>query len=103
MKKIITFREGKVYFSVGFYDSDFKLPMIDTYVYCGVEDDEYLFIDATGYVSDTSDTAVESAHYLSLQKGSKNLMLDRENLLEWLAEEHTPTKPASIEYEYKDA
>ncbi|MCU7805772.1 MAG: hypothetical protein KZQ92_01885 [Candidatus Thiodiazotropha sp. (ex Lucinoma borealis)] len=103
MKKAITFREGEVYFSVGFFDSDFKLPMIDTYVYCGVENNEYLFIDATGYLADSSDTAPESAHYLSLEKNSKSSMLDMKSLVEWLVEEHTPKKPATIEYEYKDA
>ena len=102
MKKTITLREGEVYFSVGFYDPEFKLPRIDAYVYCGVEDDEYLFIDATGYVAEEDEEMPESAHYLTMTKDSKSAMLDKENLLEWLAVDHTPTKPAAFEYDYKD-
>jgi len=104
MKKTITFREGDVYFSVGFYDSNFELPMIDTYVYCGIENDEYLFIDATGHVAELSKKAShENAHYLTMKKDSKSTMLDKESLIEWLKAEHTPTKPAPVEYVYRDA
>ena len=102
MKKTILFRKGEVYFSVGFYDPDFKLPRIDTYVYCGVEDNEYLFIDATGHVTGKNEEMPDSAHYLSMPRDSKSTMLDKDSLLEWLAVEHTPTKPAAFEYEYKD-
>jgi len=41
-----------------------------------------------------------SAHYLTLANNSNSYMLDRKNLIEWLAIEHTPKLPALIEYEY---
>lgn len=103
MKKTITFRKGEVYFSVGFFDPDLTIPMIETYVYVGIDNDEFLFINATGHMSGPDGEMPESAHYLTLPKDSKSSMLDRESLIEWLAVEHTPKRPAPIEYEYTAA
>jgi hypothetical protein len=100
MKRTITFHKGEVYFSVGFYDSEFKLPMIDTYVFIGIEKGDYLFIDAAKYILNSNNEIPASAHYLTLANNSNSYMLDRKNLIEWLAIEHTPKLPALIEYEY---
>ena len=99
MKKTITFRKGEVYFSVGFFDPDLTIPLIETYVYVGLENDEFLFIDATGHMASAGEMP-KGAHYLTLPKDSKSSMLDRESLIEWLTMEHTPKRPAPIEYQY---
>lgn len=100
MKKTTIFRKGEVYFSVGFFDPELTLPMIETYVYVGIENDEFLFIDVTGHMLEPGGEMPESAHYLALQKNNKSSMLDRESLIEWLAVEHTSKRPAPFEYEY---
>lgn len=82
MKKTITFRIGEVYFSVGFFDPELTIPMIETYVYVGIEEDEYLFINAAGHVSGLNGENTDSAHYLVLPKDSKSSMLDKESLVE---------------------
>lgn len=102
-KKLITFRKDEVYFSVGFFDPELSIPMIETYVFVGVEDDEFLFINAAGHLSGPEGELQDSVHYLALPKNSKSSMLDKESLAEWLLVEHSPKWPAPIEYEYTAA
>lgn len=88
----IFLRKGEVYFCVGFFDPDLQIPCIATYIYCGVDGLDHLFMNAEGYLAKQAGESCENAHYISYKAGKLRGMLDRENLISWLQEEHCPEK-----------
>jgi len=89
----ILLREGEIYFIVGFFDRDLSVPCISTYVYCGMEGTDHLFMNAEGYLARQTDDGAAEAHYISYKDGKITSVLDRENLISWLKAEHSPQLP----------
>ena len=99
----IELRKGATYFSIGFFDRDFKLPTIETYVYVGPNDDGekgYLFMDAAGHLERRKNPNSRVAHYLFLDENAKGGIVDLKHLIQWLEEEHSP-KTVGKSYEYR--
>jgi hypothetical protein len=88
----ILLRKGETYFCVGFFDPDLQVPCIATYIYCGMDDVDHLFMNAEGYLAKQTGESCENTHYITYKDGKVRGMLDRENLISWLQEEHSPQK-----------
>ena len=82
MDKVIYLKKNNIYFYAGFADSELTIPVIETWIYVGEDsEDGYLFQsvddDKTQYCfSDAVNVDV----------------LDKETLIEWLNEDHSPKK-----------
>ena len=100
MTRTIDLRKGDVYFLVGFFDTELRIPMINTYIYDGMNGDDHLFISARGYLKTSKQPTLEDAHYISFPDGKINGILDKEGLIEWLSEEHSPGLVGRT-YEYR--
>jgi hypothetical protein len=103
---------GNCYFSVGFYDQDLLLPMIDTLVYVGQEDDEqgrmWLFKQPESpSASDDMVPSSEPPTMVAFSDSQLHEIVDFEGLLERLREigvdrplkspPNVAAEPASIE------
>lgn len=100
MTHTIELRQGAVYFLVGFLDPELRIPTISTYVYEGMDESIHLFIDAQGYLRGADSGPRNSAHYISFSEGEITGILDKEHLIVWLGEEHSP-KLVGRTYEYR--
>ena len=89
----ITFKKGGVYYHAAFCDRELKIPAIDTYIYCGIEEGKFLFADPEVYLRESGASVTDRAHYLSIPFDYKGAMLDQASLVEWLQREHASTKP----------
>jgi hypothetical protein len=94
---------GNCYFSVGFYDSDLVLPMIDTLVYVGQKTDQgerrlWLFKEPDGPSSpDEQDPAPESPALIGFSDRQLHEIVDFDGLMQTLREiavDH-PLKPVA--------
>ncbi len=103
MSNIIKLEKGEIYFLVGFFDDELKYPSIGTYIYEGLDEDDehsHLFINVVGYLNSTSNSDEEGGgHYISFPVKKINGILDKEHLIQWLDEEHSP-KLIGKKYEY---
>ena len=103
---------GRPYFIVGFYDKQFDFPAISTYVFLGIdafeeknpnEPTEYCFQDAASYgehgnLNTANSKAATEAEFVVLNQDQLHMVLDKEGLIEWLKEEHSPyIKPEGFE------
>lgn len=90
MKSVIHLKAGAVYFHAAFLDDNLTIPVIETWIYRGLDsEDGHTF-------SDVND---EKRQYC-FPDGIASDVLDRKALSEWLLEEHSPKKIAK-QYVYK--
>jgi len=100
MSDTITLVKGKTYYHAVFFDKDLSIPSIETYIYEGWdEEDGHLFINAEGYVAKQEGINDIEAYYIFFAKGTVMCIFDKEHLIEWLQEEHSP-KLIGKTYEY---
>ncbi len=103
MKNVIELKKGGTYFHVAFFDKELSIPCIETYIYEGVDEDnenEVLFKNAEGVVATNEGIQNVETYYISYPKDAIHTIVDKEHLIEWLKEEHSP-KLVATEYEYK--
>jgi hypothetical protein len=103
MSDVIELKKGEIYFLVGFLDNELKFPSIDTYIYEGIDEVEasgHLFINIIGYLNKIGQSDEEGGQYISFPVNNINGILDKEHLIEWLKDEHSP-KFVGKTYEYK--
>ncbi len=90
-EEIIYLKKGGVYFYAAFLDGDLTIPIIETYIFIGFdEEDGYLFHEAedetTQICFETDDIDI----------------YDKKALSKWLLEDHSPNYPPRYEnYIYK--
>ena len=98
-----TLEPGKPYFIVGFYDKEFIYPVISTYVFLGVdvfeekepnEPTEYCFQDGASFGEhgnlNNSSPEASDAEFVILNREQLDMVVDKEGLVEWLQEVHSP-------------
>lgn len=103
MKNSIELRKGGTYFHVSFFDKDLSIPSIETYIYEGVDEEDenhILFKNAEGFVATNEGFGNVETYYIIYAKDKINCIVDKEHLIEWLKEEHSPRSVAT-EYIYK--
>jgi len=101
MLDVIELIKGKVYYRAVFYDTELSIPSIETYIYDGYDEEHgHLFINASGYVARQEGDQDPDIHFISFAPGTEMCILDKQRLIEWLQEEHSPRKPG-IFYDYK--
>ena len=87
MTDVIQLKKGEIYYLVGFYDSELKLPSIGTYIYEGLDEEEdrsHLFIDAIGFLNRTGESKEEGGHYVSFPQGKLTGILTETDFLKHL-------------------
>ena len=98
MDSMIKLELGKPYFYAAFIDEDMTIPIIETYLYAGFdEDDGHLFeeVACSTPIGDINDPIRQ----LCFAEGKINGILDRPHLLEWLKQDHYSNSVGkSIEY-----
>ena len=100
MADVIELKKGGIYFRAVFYDRDLSIPSIESYVYEGFDQEHgHLFIDAAGHVARENGAENPTAHYVSFEKDTEMCILDKEHLIKWLQEEHSPRRPGR-DYKY---
>ena len=100
---VIELRKGEAYFHVAFFDKDLSIPSIETYIYKGVDEEDQnriIFTNAEGVVAANEGIEDVDTYHISYEKGYINNIVDKERLIEWLKEEHSPQRVAR-EYEYE--
>lgn len=101
MNDVIDLRKGHTYFYVAYFDPELSIPVIDTYVYEGYDkEDGHLFADAASYLATVAGKGAEDGHYLCFPDGEIHGMLDKEHLIQWLREGHSPRRIGRT-YEYQ--
>jgi hypothetical protein len=90
MDEVIYLKKGGTYFYVSFMDEELKVPDIKTYIFQGVAEDCYHFIDVT---SGSDNIFFEINQVFNIY--------DCAALSRWLLEEHTSSKPKSLEFRYE--
>ena len=103
MRNVIELRKGGTYFHVAFFDKILSIPSIETYIYEGVDEEDenqILFINAEGYLAAQVGLENVDTYYISYAKNELNTIVDKEHLICWLQEEHSPRMVAT-EYVYK--
>ena len=103
MKNVIELWKGETYFHVAFFDKELSVPAIETYIYIGEDDEEenhILFMNAEGFVAQNENIENIETYYISYEKGKINTIVNKNFLIEWLKEEHSPQQVAT-KYEYK--
>lgn len=90
LKSVIHLTRGEVYFHAAFLDENLTIPVIETWIYRGLDsEDGHTFSDAYD----------EKKQYC-FQDGITSNVLDRKALSEWLLQEHSSTKIAKG-YDYR--
>ena len=90
MSNEILLKKGNVYFYAGFADSELTIPVIETWIYEGWEDEDgHIFQD------------IDSTEQYCFPKGINSDVLDKRALSEWLLEEHSP-RTIGKDYVYKN-
>ncbi len=101
MNRVIELRKEGIYYFAVFFDRELSIPSIDTYVYEGYDKtDGHLFLDAASYLEIASEKGGVDGQYLCFPDGEIEGMLDKEHLVEWLQEEHSP-RLVGRSFEYK--
>lgn len=103
MKNVIELKKGETYFHVAFFDKELTIPSIETYIYEGIDEEDenkILFKNAEGFVADNEGIENVETFYICYEKGRINTIVDKDHLIEWLHEEHSPQQVATV-YEYK--
>ena len=100
MTDVIKLEKGKPYFRAVFFDEDLSIPSIETCIYDGWDEENgHLFINAEGYVAEKEGIKDVEKYYIGFEKGTVMCILDKEHLIEWLQDEHSPKLPGKS-YEY---
>ncbi len=82
--------EGEIYFYAAFADSELSIPVIETWIYVGLEEDDgHIFQD------------IDGSEQYCFPNGITTNVLDKKNLSEWLLEDHSP-QLVGKEYVYKN-
>ncbi len=101
MTEVIELRENGVYFTAAFFDTEFTIPHVASYVYVGYdEEDGHLFQDSESFAQMAAGEAAEKGHYLRFDAGKVHGILDRACFIKWLQDEHGPFTTAPT-YEYR--
>ena len=97
MARVIWLKENEVYFMAGFIDQEMTTPVIETWIYLGIDSkDGHIF-------QDVEDQTIQYCFPLEGEKSieSINNVYDRKSLSEWLIEDHDLSK-LGIENEYRN-
>ena len=95
MTDVIELKKGSIYFRAAFFDSELRIPSIETYIYEGLdEEDGYTFISASGFVALETKQKTEDPHYICYPDNDISAILDKKNLIKWLQESHNPQQVA---------
>lgn len=101
MSEVIDLIEGGTYYKIGFFDKELTIPSIETYIYDGIDSEHgHLFINAAGHVARVEGIEDTETFWFSVEDEEKMDMLDKQKLIEWLADEHSPQLVAKS-YKYK--
>ena len=100
MSRVVKLWKGATYFHVAFFDRNLRIPSVNTYIYDGFDDQHgHLFHSAASHVAQQEGENPDDGHYLSFPDGEIHGILDKSQLIDWLAMEHGP-KQVAPEYEY---
>ncbi len=101
MNVVIELRKGGIYFHAAFFDRELSVPCINTFIYEGYDKaDGHLFRDAASYVEAQEGDEPSDGDYICFPEKEIHEILDKEHLVEWLKEEHSPRQVGRT-YEYK--
>ncbi|MEO1204454.1 MAG: hypothetical protein AAFX10_17245 [Pseudomonadota bacterium] len=93
MDGVTELQVGQHYFYAMFYDDELSVPSIETFVYIGRDEDgSFAFQDAESYLAhQRSEDDVQGALF-AFPEGKLDGIVDKRRLIQWLVEDHSPTK-----------